>query len=66
MTLRPLRPRLPLHVPRRIGAAALQRDDVIRDIARPAVRIAGLVMNSCRASGLRAIRPWLSRAQIVQ
>src|SRR5580704_1263248 len=63
MTLRPLRPRLPLHVPRRIGAAALQRDDVIRDIARPAVRIAGLVMNSCRASGLRAIRPWLSPAR---
>jgi hypothetical protein len=22
-------------------------------------------MNSCRASGLRAIRPWLSRAQLV-
>jgi hypothetical protein len=23
-------------------------------------------MHSCRASGLRAIRPWMSRAQIVQ
>src|SRR6202011_5226734 len=46
--------RLPLHVPRRISAAALQRDDVIHDIARPAVRIAGLrheLLPGLRAAG---------------
>src|SRR5579859_996462 len=35
------RHRLPLHVTRRVRAAGAERDDVIDDVAGPAVRIAG-------------------------
>src|ERR1700730_12029693 len=43
-----------LHVPWGIGPAALERDYVIHDIARPAVRIAGLrheLLPGLRAAG---------------
>src|ERR1700719_307137 len=46
--------RLPLHVPRRIGTAALQRDDVVDDVTRPSVRVAGLrheLLPGLRAAG---------------
>ena len=43
-----------MHVPRRISAAALERDDVIDDVTRPSVRVAGLrheLLPGLRAAG---------------
>ena len=61
---------LPLHVAGRVGAAMLQRLDVVDHVAGARTRrssrgLAGYDRwKACFASGLRLIFPWLSRAQV--
>src|SRR5207249_2749668 len=58
--------RLPLHVRRDVGAAALRRDNVVDDVALPVVRVAGLAFERRPLLRVRLIRPCLSRRQLLQ
>ncbi len=49
--------RLPLHIGRGISATTFERNDVIRDVTLPALRIALRRIKSARAEALRLILP---------